>query len=264
MLKKYVIEDDLDNFVYLINEDTYDNEFGYHLTIKATEEASINIIKYVFETNVIKYLPKHKMLLYAVGTSSIGHFTKDKDEFHNSLELMKLLLQYDMTNIDFPVGRFYLHSATEQNNLDKIKLLINNGINVIQFTSIYSDDIIYNNHKIIKYMIDNGVEMQDFNLSHALTSCMIHNNDDGIEYYFSIGANINELELESIVRIIRYNCIEKLFDYRYDFNQLDYLLDNYKNNENNRYINVINILTNLTSVKTDNICVLLSLIMTKY
>ncbi|AEQ60796.1 hypothetical protein [Acanthamoeba polyphaga mimivirus] len=264
LLKKYVIEDDLDNFIYLINEYRYDDEFGYLLTTKATEEASINIIRYVFETNIIKYLPKHKMLLYAVGLPSLRYFTKDKDEFHNSLELMKLLLQYDMTNIDFPVSTFYLHSAAEQNNLDKIKLLIDNGINIIQFGSVYSDKTVYNNHETIKFMIDNGVEMENFNLNCALSACIIKNNDDGVEYYFSIGANINDLELDSVIRIIKYNSIQKLFDYKYDFNQLDYFLDNHKNKENDKYNDIINTLTNLTSVKTDNICILLSLMITKY
>ncbi|AKI80330.1 putative ankyrin repeat protein [Acanthamoeba polyphaga mimivirus] len=267
LLEKYVIEDDLNNFIQLINEFSSDYNFGYKLTIIATEEASINIIKYVFDTDIIYCLPKHQMLLCAVGLPSVGRFTKDKDEFHNSLELMKLLLQYDMTNIDFPTN-IYLYNAVIQKNFEKIKLLVDNGFNSLPLTSRRyfenENENIYNNHEVIKYMIDNGVDIQEFNLNCALSACIIKNNDDGIEYYFSIGANINDLELESIVQIIKYNRIQKLFDYSYDFNKLDYLLDNYINKENDNYDDALNMLVGFTSIKVKNICVLFSLIMQKY
>ncbi|AAV50860.1 putative ankyrin repeat protein [Acanthamoeba castellanii mimivirus] len=262
LLEKYVIEDDLYNFTQLINEVSCDDEFGYKLTTIATQEASINIIKYVFDTDIIKCFPKHQMLRYAVGLPSLGYFTKNKDEFHNSLELMKLLLQYDMNNNDFPISE-YLYNAVKQNNFEKVKLLIDNGINSLKIISRYhfENKYIYNNHEIVKYMIDNGVDIQGFNLSYALHSCIISDNNDGVEYYFNIGANINDLDLESVVTIIKYNRIQKLFDYSYNFNKLDYLLDN---EENNNYDEALNMLVELTSIKTKNVCVLLSLIMSKY
>ncbi|AAV50862.1 putative ankyrin repeat protein R599 [Acanthamoeba castellanii mimivirus] len=118
-----------------------------------------------------------------------------------------------------------LYSAVNDNNFDKIKLLVENGANKL---SDFKRKITNTNLEIFQYLIDNRVELE-VNFDDIFLQSIINDDSECMKLFIELGANINSiptLELTKIIINARHEILEILINYGLDINNINDKINN--------------------------------------
>lgn len=118
-----------------------------------------------------------------------------------------------------------LYSALNDNNFDKIKLLVENGANKL---SDFKRKITNTNLEIFQYLIDNRVELK-VNLDDVFLQSIVNDNSKCMKLFIELGANINSIPTSELTKIIisaRYEMLEALINYGLDINNINDKINN--------------------------------------
>lgn len=219
--------------------DIYDNNIATVLREEVVRNCSVKILKYLFDMGLpVDFGKNYAIRLCSTGYSA-GHYIEEKPG-QDTLNLLRLLIEY---GVDVNAQNYLpLYSAVSDKNIDKVKLLVENGANVLRVAN-GNENSIYSKIDIIKYLLDNCVEI-DMNLPRALFVSVQNNSVECIKFYLELGADINKIspiDIISLIKLRNTNSIRLLITNGFDFTSLNKLAGN-----NN--VHIIDVLINEASV----------------
>ncbi|AKI80332.1 putative ankyrin repeat protein [Acanthamoeba polyphaga mimivirus] len=113
-----------------------------------------------------------------------------------------------------------LYSAVNSNDFDKIKLLVENGANIL---SDSKRKITKTNIEIFQYLMDNRVKLE-IDLDELFLQSIINYDPECTKLFIELGANINSIPTLEFTKIIigaRYKILEVLINYGLDINNIN-------------------------------------------
>ncbi|AKI80331.1 putative ankyrin repeat protein [Acanthamoeba polyphaga mimivirus] len=235
----------LENSTNMVNEVQHqliNNYISISLREEVVKKRSIIILKYLFDTGLpVDFGKNFAIRICCYMCLDPHHYIKETPK-QDTFSLLKLLIEY---GVDVNANEYLaLYSAVSGKNFDKVKLLVENGANVLRVDN-GNENTFYSKIDSIKYLLDNGVEI-NMNLSKALFLSIQNNSTECIQFYLELGADINQIspfDIFSLIKSRNINSIKLLIANGFDFTSLNELAS--KNNEH-----IIDVLINETNVDT--------------
>ncbi|AEQ60797.1 putative ankyrin repeat- containing protein [Acanthamoeba polyphaga mimivirus] len=225
---------DLIKMVNEVDDQLIDHYISTVLREEVIKNCSVKILKYLFDMGLpVDFGRNFSIRLCSTKYLGSNHYIKENPG-QDTLSLLRLLIEY---GVDVNAHNYLpLYSAVSSKNFDKVKLLVENGANVLRVAN-GNENSFYFKIDSIKYLLDNGVEI-DMNLSRALFLSIKDNSIECIRFYLELGADINKISPMDIINLIKLRNIvgiRLLIANGFDFTSLNKLAGN--NNE--RIIDVL-------------------------
>ncbi|MBR1756141.1 MAG: ankyrin repeat domain-containing protein [Alphaproteobacteria bacterium] len=135
----------------------------------------------------------------------------DKDAAKKITELVKK--GADVNNFDMDKERSLLHIAAEQNRMDVVKALVENGCkSYINVNDVYGKDPAFyaidnNNAEMLDYLLAHGISTKrpaDFNLMSSYRYAVLSGNTELVKIELKHGADVNDYVGQQFVLYDRY------------------------------------------------------------
>ncbi|AUV58147.1 hypothetical protein [Bandra megavirus] len=204
-----IIRDDIDAFKNNMMEEyiTYND---YEIYRMAIHNQAIQITQWFF--------------LNGISINECNHFAICSASIANKKFLQYIIDCGADVNYD---NNFPLMYAGFNNNIDNIKLLLNNGalFDEINFLDLIRYHINHKNFDIFKFLVDIDNEIF-INNTEIINHCVQCNLSNYVKILLEIGANVNNIDVDDLKYAIRkknmsFDLLKLLSDYDFDFSVLN-------------------------------------------